>query len=49
MLDAFYRALPADTDENDNGAMAGVYNMIDRYAEMLGSAFVLIHHISKGN
>ena len=49
VLDAFYRALPAETDENDNAAMAGVYNTIDRYAEMLGSAFVLIHHTSKGN
>ncbi|QDT05334.1 Regulatory protein RepA [Rubripirellula lacrimiformis] len=49
VIDAFYRMLPAESDENDNAAMASVYNTIDRYAEMLGSAFVLIHHTSKGN
>ncbi|MGB7323897.1 MAG: AAA family ATPase, partial [Rubripirellula sp.] len=49
VIDAFYRMLPSDADENDNAAMAGVYNIIDRYAEMLGSAFVLVHHTSKGN
>lgn len=49
VIDAFYRMLPGDADENDNAAMAGVYNTIDRYAEMLGSAFVLVHHTSKGN
>lgn len=49
VIDAFYRMLPANADENDNAAMAGVYNTIDQYAEMLGSAFVLVHHTSKGN
>ena len=49
IIDAFYRMLPAEADENNNAAMAGVYNTIDRYAEMLGSAFVLVHHTSKGN
>ncbi|QDT62387.1 hypothetical protein SV7mr_49350 [Stieleria bergensis] len=49
VIDAFYRMLPANADENDNAAMAGVYNTIDRYAEMLKSAFVLVHHTSKGN
>ncbi|TWT71521.1 AAA family ATPase [Crateriforma conspicua] len=49
VIDAFYRMLPSEADENDNAAMAGVYNTIDRYAEMLGSAFVLVHHTSKGN
>ena len=49
IIDAFYRALPRGTDENDNGTVAGLYNLIDRYAEALGCAFVLIHHTSKGN
>lgn len=49
VLDAFYRFLPKDTDENDNAAMAQLYNCIDRIAERLGCAIVLIHHASKGN
>jgi len=49
VIDAFYRTLPRDTDENDNGAIANLYNMIDRYAAGLDCAFVLIHHSSKGN
>ena len=49
VIDAFYRALPRGIDENDNGAIADVYNMLDRYAQEIGCAFVLIHHTSKGN
>ena len=49
IIDAFYRAMPVGTDENDNGAIAGVYNRLDRYAQRLSCAFALIHHTSKGN
>ena len=49
IIDAFYRALPKDTDENDNGSIAGIYNMIDTFAKRLGCSFILIHHTSKGN
>lgn len=49
IVDAFYRALPAGTNENDNGAIAAIYNAIDRYASKLGCSFVLIHHSSKGS
>ena len=49
IIDAFYRAMPRGVDENDNGAIADVYNMLDRYAEQIGCAFILIHHTSKGN
>jgi hypothetical protein len=49
VLDAFYRFLPAGSDENDNGTMASLYNAIDRHAERLGCCFALIHHSSKGN
>jgi len=49
VIDAFYRALPKDTDENDNGSIAGIYNLIDTFAKKVGCSFVLIHHTSKGN
>jgi hypothetical protein len=49
ILDAFYRFLPVGANENDNGTVAGLYNEIDRTADRLGCAFVLIHHSSKGN
>ncbi len=49
ILDAFYRTLPSGTDENDNGAIANIYNLIDYYAGYLNCAFVLIHHSSKGS
>jgi len=48
VLDAFYRFMPADTDENDNGMMAQVYNAIDSYAHDMKAAFVLVHHTTKG-
>lgn len=32
ILDAFYRFLPAKTDENDNGTMASLYNHLDRFS-----------------
>jgi hypothetical protein len=49
ILDAFYRTLPDKTDENDNGAIARLYNSLDCLAMYLNCAFVLIHHTSKGN
>jgi len=49
IIDAFYRAIPPGTDENDNVAIMGLYNMLDRYASEIGCAFCLIHHTSKGN
>jgi len=49
ILDAFYRFMPRDMDENDNGTMSSLYNHIDRYADQLGCSFVLIHHSTKGN
>jgi hypothetical protein len=49
VLDAFYRFLPAETDENDNATMAMLYNHLDRHARDLGCCFVLIHHASKGS
>ncbi len=49
VLDAFYRFMPRDMDENDNGTMASLYNHLDLYADRLGCCFVLIHHTTKGN
>ena len=49
VLDAFYRFLPKDTSENDNGQMAQLYNMLDVHAARIGCCFILIHHSSKGD
>lgn len=49
ILDAFYRFMPPNSDENDNAGMAAIYNLIDHYADMLQCSFVLVHHASKGN
>lgn len=49
VLDAFYRFMPKDTDENDNGTMSQVYNHLDSYAAKLGCSFVQVHHSTKGN
>lgn len=49
IIDALYRCLPEGVDENDNGAIAKVYNKMDVYSESMGAAIVLIHHTSKGN
>ncbi len=49
ILDAFYKFYPPKFDENSNSEMATLYNKLDRYADCLECAFVLIHHSSKGN
>ncbi|MFM9964929.1 MAG: AAA family ATPase [Planctomycetaceae bacterium] len=49
ILDAFYRFLPPGTDENDNGAMAALYNLLDQIAGKVQCAIVCIHHSSKGS
>lgn len=49
VLDAFYRFMPVDKSENDNAAMANIYNRIDAFADRLGCCFVLIHHTTKGS
>ena len=48
-IDALYRALPRDCEENSNENMRDIYNLIDQYAEQTKAAFVLVHHSSKGN
>lgn len=49
ICDAFYRFLPKDTDENDNGSVAELYNYLDSYAATTGASFCLIHHSTKGS
>jgi hypothetical protein len=48
ILDAWYRFIPPDVSENDNGQMASLYNTLDAYADHLGAAIALVHHASKG-
>ncbi len=48
ILDALYRALPANMSENDNATMAMLFNKIDQITERLGCAWVNIHHAAKG-
>jgi len=48
IVDALYRALPADVDENSNGQITKVYNMVDRYAQEVDAGIILVHHTSKG-
>ncbi len=49
VLDASYRFMPRGMDENDNGTMAAIYNLIDALADRLRCCFVIIHHSTKGN
>lgn len=49
LVDAHYRMLPPGVSENDNAAMAQVFNQIDGFAAQTQAAWFLIHHSSKGN
>lgn len=48
VLDAWYRLMETDTDENDDGAMTEMYNLLDKFAGRLGCSFVCVHHSTKG-
>jgi hypothetical protein len=49
ILDAWYRFLPVGFSENDNAQVMQLYNAIDAYAAHLESAWMNIHHASKGD
>jgi len=49
VLDALYRVMPPEMDENNNVGMTRLYDQIDEAANRLKCAFVLVHHTSKGN
>jgi hypothetical protein len=48
IIDALFRAIPTGVNENDNAQMTQLYNRLDSYAKMTGSAICLVHHSSKG-
>ncbi len=48
-MDALYRFIPSGVSENDNSAIAQVYNQIDAYALQLDCGFACVHHSTKGN
>jgi len=49
IFDAFYRGLPSGMSENDNAAIAGLFNLIDQTTNHLQAAWINIHHSSKGS
>ena len=49
VIDALYKALPATVDENSNGQITAIYNLLDGYARQMKSAIILVHHTSKGS
>ncbi len=49
VLDAKYRMIPSDSNENSNSDETRFYNQIDYYAEMTGAFFSNVHHASKGD
>jgi hypothetical protein len=49
VLDALYRLLGAEDNENSNADMMRIYNNLDRLAAKTGCAIVVIHHASKGD
>lgn len=49
VLDAWYRFQPKGSDENANGDVMALYNLLDAVADRIGSAFVCVHHSSKGD
>lgn len=49
VIDALYRFLPLDGEENSNETMTRVYNTLDAIAERSGASVVVVHHSTKGN
>lgn len=49
VLDAWYRLQPRGSDENANADVTRLYDLLDSVSHQIGSAFVAIHHTSKGS
>lgn len=49
VVDALYRALPEDCDENSNQDMTQLYNMLDLFAKATDISIIIVHHTSKGD
>ena len=47
VLDALYRFLPLDGEENANETMTRVYNMLDGIAKRYGASIVVVRHATK--
>ncbi|MBX3435695.1 MAG: AAA family ATPase [Pirellulales bacterium] len=48
ILDPLYKLLPPDTHENDNVAVADVFQTLAQAAQRQGCAILVVHHASKG-
>lgn len=49
ILDSLYKTYPEGTNENDNGSMAIIYNVLDAIAAESGAAIAIVHHTTKGS
>lgn len=49
VIDALYRFLPLDGEENANATMTRVYNTIDGIAKRSDASIAVVHHATKGN
>jgi len=49
IIDALYRLMPRGFDENSNADITALYNRVDQYADLTGSAIICVHHSTKGN
>jgi hypothetical protein len=49
IVDPLYRTFPDDLDENSNANLASLYATLQRYAEALDAALIVVHHLSKGD
>ena len=49
VVDALYRFLPLDGEENANETMTRVYNSLDAIAKRSGASVAVVHHATKGN
>ncbi len=49
IVDPLYRTFPTELDENSNANLAAVYATLQRYAERLNAAMVVVHHLTKGD
>lgn len=48
IVDALYKSLPPDTDENSNSDMTRAYVVLDEISETNKCATTVVHHLSKG-
>ncbi|MBX3408129.1 MAG: AAA family ATPase [Phycisphaeraceae bacterium] len=49
VVDALYRFLPTDGEENSNETMTRIYNVLDALANRARASVVVIHHATKGD